>query len=107
MQIVSGLLLSFSFEFCYEHEYRKKQSEPDFPRRRWVRFFCCLQQIQVERTKKENEQKGSTVPNRKGAAVIKWLLDLRDYQVCGDWPGSTCQRGDCQGRCSSFRIPHR
>ena len=50
-------------------------------------------------------QQSSTVPVRNGAAVIKTLLDLRDYQVRGDGPGTACQRGDGQSGRGSFGNP--
>ena len=49
----------------------------------------------------------SPIPVWDGAVVMRALLDLRDYQVCGDWPGSARQRGDRQRFRGSFRIAHR
>ena len=48
----------------------------------------------------------STVPDWNGAAVIIWLLNLGDYQVRGNWPGSACQRRDRQRRSGSCGISH-
>ena len=46
-------------------------------------------------------------PNRDGAAGIRVLLDLRNYQMCRDWTGATSQRGNCQCSGGTFRIAHR
>ena len=52
------------------------------------------------------EWESSTVPDWNGAAALRELLDLGDYQVSGNGPRTSGQRCDGQRSGGSFGIPN-